>query len=137
MIFVHKYGGIVLLIAVAMIFSGCLQPAQSGPATTGGYRDVTAEEARSIKHASEGKLVIIDLSADFAGGHLPMAISIPCGSLEEKIPTLDKSRPYLVYARTDDASMDGATKLVNAGFSPVYRLKGNYEAWVSAGYPEV
>jgi len=137
MVFLHKYGGVVLLIAVAMIFSGCIQPAQSGPATTEGYRDVTAEEARSIKHASEGKLVIIDLSPDFKGGHLPMAISIPPGSLEEKIPSLDKSKPYLVYARTDDASMTGATKLLNAGFSPVYRLKGNYDAWVSAGYPEV
>jgi rhodanese-related sulfurtransferase len=137
MVFPHKYGVIVLLIAVAMILSGCIQPAPSGPGTSGGYRDVTAEEARSIKHASEGKLIIIDLSADFTGGHLPMAINIPSGSLEEKIPTLDKSRPYLVYARTDDASITGATKLVNAGFSPVYRLKGNYEAWVSAGYPEV
>jgi rhodanese-related sulfurtransferase len=66
-----------------------------------------------------------------------MATSIPLGSLEEKIPSLDMSRPYLVYSRTDDSSITGATRLVDAGFTPVFRLKGNYESWVSAGYPEV
>jgi len=120
-----------------MVLSGCTQPVQTAAVTNEGYHDVTAEEARSIKHASDGKLVIIDLSSDFSKGHLPMATSIPPGSLEEKIPTLDKSRPYLVYSRNDDSSIAGATKLVDAGFSPVYRLKGNYESWVSAGYPEV
>jgi rhodanese-related sulfurtransferase len=135
--FLYKCGGLVLLIAFAMVLSGCAQPGQTVTMKNEGYHDVTAEEARSIKHASDGKLVIIDLSSDFTKGHLPMATSIPLGSLEEKIQTLDKSRPYLVYSRTDDSSIAGATKLVNAGFSPVYRLKGNYESWVSAGYPEV
>ena len=88
-----------------------------------------------MKHASEGKLVIIDLSSAYDQGHLPMAISIPLDSLDAMIPTLDKSRPYLVYCHTDDTSIAGATKLVNAGFSPVYRLNGNYASWVAAGYP--
>jgi rhodanese-related sulfurtransferase len=135
--FPRTSGGLLLLIAVAMILAGCIQAAPPGPATKEGYRDVTAQEARSIKHVSDGNLVIIDLSPNFTEGHLPMAISIPPGSLEEKLPALDKSRPYLVYSRTDDSSIAGATTLVNAGFSPVYRLKGNYEAWVAAGYPEV
>lgn len=137
MVFPNKPGGLVLLIILSVIFSGCVQLGQSGPVTADGYRDVTAPEARSIKHESEGKLVIIDLSPDYNVGHLPMAISIPLESLDEKIPALDKSRPYLVYSRTDDVSIAGARKMVSTGFSPVYRLKGNYEAWVSAGYPEV
>jgi rhodanese-related sulfurtransferase len=135
MVFPYKCGGFLLVIAIAVILSGCMQAAQSGPDTTHGYRDVTAQEARAIKHASEGKLVIIDLSPDYPAGHLPMAISIPPDSLDAKIPTLDMSRPYLVYGQSDEESLAGATRLVNAGFSPVYRLKGNYEAWVSAGYP--
>jgi rhodanese-related sulfurtransferase len=31
--------------------------------------------------------------------------------------------------------MQGAQKLVDAGFTKVYWLAGNYEAWVDAGYP--
>ena len=135
--FLRTFGGLVFLISVTVILAGCIQAAPPGPVIKEGYHDVTAQEARSIKHASNGSLVIIDLSPNFTEGHLPMAISIPPGSLEEKLPSLDKSRPYLVYSRTDDSSITGATKLVNAGFSPVYRLKGNYEAWVAAGYPEV
>jgi rhodanese-related sulfurtransferase len=135
MIFPPRYGSIFFLIAVAVICAGCMQPAQSGSKTSSGYSDVTAQEARSLKHASEGKLIIIDLSSTYDEGHLPMAINIPLDNLDAKIPTLDKSKPYLVYSNTDDASSAGATKLVNAGFSPVYRLKGNYASWVAAGYP--
>jgi 3-mercaptopyruvate sulfurtransferase SseA len=29
----------------------------------------------------------------------------------------------------------GAQKLVDSGFTNVYRLEGNYAAWVDAGYP--
>lgn len=135
MAFPSKYAGVLLLIAFAVICAGCMQPAQSGSKTPAGYNDVTAQEARSLKHASEGKLVIIDLSTAYEDGHLPMAINIPLDSLDAKIPGLDKSRPSLVYGQTDDAGIAGATKLVNAGFSPVYRLKGGYASWVTAGYP--
>ena len=135
MAFPPKYTGVILLIALAAICSGCMQPAQSGSKTSAGYSDVTAQEARSLKHASEGKLIIIDVSSAYDDGHLPMAISIPLDKLDARIPTLDKSRPYLVYCHADDTSIAGATQLVNAGFSPVYRLKGDYASWVTAGYP--
>lgn len=135
MVFSSRVSKVILVIAIAIICTGCMQPVQSGSKTPAGYSDVTAQEARSLKHASEGKLVIIDVSSRFDEGHLPMAINIPLDSLDAKIPTLDKSRPYLVYCHADEASIAGATILVNAGFSPVYRLKGNYQSWVSAGYP--
>ena len=131
-----RYGGFVLLMVIVVICAGCMQPAtQSGPTISERYQDVTAQEARSLKHASEGKLVVIDLSSNYGEGHLPMAITIPLNTLPEKILTLDKSRPYLVYCHSDNTSIAGATMLVNAGFSPVYRLKDNYDSWVSAGFP--
>jgi len=131
-----RCGGAVIIMVIAMICAGCMQPAtQSVPTIAPGYQDVTAQEARSLKHASEGKLIIIDLSSNYGEGHLPMAINIPLNTLGEKILTLDKSRPYLVYCHSDNTSIAGATTMVNAGFSPVYRLKDNYESWVSAGFP--
>ena len=82
-------------------------------------------------------LVIIDVSPKYDEGHLPGAINyyIGDGSLDQAIPTLDKNKKYLVYCHVDSASISGAQKLVDAGFSPVYRLKGNYQAWIDAGYP--
>ena len=41
---------------------------------------------------------------------------------------------YLVCARYDTASVEGAQKLVDAGFKTVYRLSGNFQAWKAAGY---
>jgi rhodanese-related sulfurtransferase len=42
---------------------------------------------------------------------------------------------YLVYCHVDRVAIAGAQKLTDAGFTNVYRLEGNYRAWVDAGYP--
>ena len=82
-------------------------------------------------------LIIIDVSPNYDKGHLPKAVNyyIGDGSLDNAIPNLDKEKIYLVYCHTDSASMEGAQKLADAGFKNVYRLEGNYKAWVDAGYP--
>ena len=50
------------------------------------------------------------------------------------IPVLDKEGEYLVYCHSDSASILGAQKLIDVGFKNVYRLKGNFSAWVDSGY---
>jgi rhodanese-related sulfurtransferase len=84
---------------------------------------------------SEKDLVIINVSPIYALGHLEGAISTPIDQLDAKIPTLDKTKPCLVYCHSDTTSVTGAQKIVQAGFPRVYRLSGNYEGWVAAGYP--
>ena len=82
-------------------------------------------------------LVIIDVSPHYDSGHLPGAINYynGDGSLDEAIPGLDKDKTYLVYCHVDSVAISGAKKLIEAGFEKVYRLVGNYSAWVAAGYP--
>lgn len=82
-------------------------------------------------------LVIIDVSPMYDKGHIPGAVNyyVGDGSLDNAIAMLDKTKTYLVYCHTDSASIMGATKLTDAGFEKVFRLKGNYSAWVDAGYP--
>ena len=107
-----------------------------GKMTEAGYIDLTPEEAKMLIDSTPD-LVIVDVSPKYAEGHLPGALNyyVGDGSLDAAIPMLDMSKPYLVYCHVDSASISGATKLVEAGFSPVYRLEGNYSAWVEAGYP--
>ena len=102
----------------------------------GGYTNLTAMEAKELIDTTPD-LVILDVSNRYDQGHLPGAINyyIGDGSLDQAIPTLDKNKEYLIYCHVDSASISGAQKLVDAGFSPVYRLKGNYQAWIDAGYP--
>ena len=100
------------------------------------YKDVTAEEALDMLIADQ-ELVVVDVSPMYDKGHLPRAVNHPVGdgSLDEGIPMLDKNQTTLVYCHGDAPSMAGAQKLVDAGFEKVYRLAGNYKAWVDAGYP--
>lgn len=120
---------IVIIVVAAIIFSGIFDQ-------KGGYTDVSAAEAKELIDTTPD-LVIIDVSPKYDEGHIPGAINyyIGDGSLDQAILTLDKNKEYLVYCHVDSASISGAQKLVDAGFSPVYRLKGNYQAWIDAGYP--
>jgi len=105
-----------------------------GDAETG-YMDVSAEEAKELIDSMDD-LVVIDVSPNYANGHLPGAVNyyVGDGSLDEAIPELDMTGTYLVYCHAESASRQGAQKLVDAGFENVYRLDGDYSAWVDAGY---
>lgn len=100
------------------------------------YIDVSVVEAKKMIDQNP-EIIIIDVSPNYADGHLPEAVSyyVGDGSLDRAIPNLDKSEAYLVYCHVDSASISGAQKLIDAGFKNVYRLEGNYKAWVDAGYP--
>ena len=122
----------VLLITVIVI-GGCTQQQES---TQGTYIDVSPSEAKELIDNNPG-LIIIDVSPHYVQGHLPGAVHyyLGDGSLDQAIPTLDESKTYLVYCHVDSVAIQGAQKLVDAGFQKVYRLEGNYSAWVDAGYP--
>jgi len=97
------------------------------------YTDVMAADAKKMME-DDPMLVVVDVSPVYAQGHLPGAISVPLSSIDTEIKTLDKSAHYLIYCHSDSASIQGAETFMNAGFNPVYRLEGNYQAWVDAGY---
>lgn len=119
------------IVLGAAVLSGCTEE----QADQTGYIDVTAAEAKELIDTT-ADLIIIDVSPSYDNGHIPGAINyyIGDGSLDDAIPSLDAEVPYLVYCHVDSASISGAQKLVDAGFTTVYRLEGNYQAWVDAGY---
>ena len=123
--------GILLLVAVGVI-AGC----NNGADEPAGYIDVAPAEAQNLI-SDNPDIIIIDVSPAYDQGHLPGAVSYPLGdgSLEAAIPTLDEDATYLVYCHVDSVAISGAEALVDAGFENVYRLEGNYGAWVDAGYP--
>jgi len=98
------------------------------------YTDVTAKEAKAMME-TDPRLVIVDVSPIYEQGHVPGSISVPLSNIDNQIEMLDKSGHYLIYCHSDAASIQGTETFMNAGFNPVYRLQGNYQAWVDAGYP--
>jgi rhodanese-related sulfurtransferase len=100
------------------------------------YMDISVQEAK-IMVDEDPAMIVIDVSPKYAEGHVPDAVNyyVGDGSLDKAIPTLDKNAKYLVYCHVDSASILGAQKLIDAGFENVYRMEGNYSAWVAAGFP--
>ncbi|MFC1974081.1 molybdopterin-dependent oxidoreductase [Chloroflexota bacterium] len=125
-------GYIIGILLTLVMIVGCTQQQTSVKAT---YTDVTPTEAKELIEENQD-LIIIDVSPNYAQGHLPRAVNyyLGDGSLDKAIPKLDKTKKYLVYCHVDSVAIQGAQKLVDAGFENVYRLKGNYQAWVDAGY---
>jgi rhodanese-related sulfurtransferase len=131
--------GISLALIIAVLAIGLVLPActnQSTPPAIGSYMDVTPQQAKALIDGNPD-LIVIDVSPAYANGHLPGAVNYPVGdgSLDNAIPMLNKDGKYLVYCHVQSASALGAQKLVDAGFKNVYRLEGEYKAWVDAGYP--
>ena len=124
----------VLMVAMVTV-AGCATEEEN---EVRGYIDVSPAEAKELID-NNPDLIIIDVSPNYNNGHLPGAVNyyLGDGSLDEAIPTLDKSKTYLVYCHIDSVAIAGAQKLVDAGFDNVYRLEGNYSSWVDAGYPVV
>ncbi|MFC1847100.1 rhodanese-like domain-containing protein [Chloroflexota bacterium] len=122
----------ILLIALIVV-GGCTQQQET---TQGSYIDLSPAESKELID-NNPDIIIIDVSPHYAQGHLPGAVHyyLGDGSLDDAIPTLDKSKTYLVYCHVDSVARQGAQKLIDAGFQNVYRLDGNYSAWVDAGYP--
>jgi rhodanese-related sulfurtransferase len=128
---VYEIIGLLLLTTIFLL--GCSE--QTTNTANDGYTDLTAAEAKE-KIDSNTDLVIIDVSPYYDDGHIPGAVSYyGDNSLDDAILSLDKDKEYLVYCHADSPSIVAANKLVNAGFTMVYRLEGNYQAWVEAGYP--
>jgi len=116
-----------LLALLSVFIFGCVQQTS--------YIDLSPSQAKELIDMNPN-LVIIDVSPSYANGHLPGAINyyVGDGSLDQAIPSLDPQATYLVYCHVASASRLGAQKLVDAGFTNVYRLDGDYSGWVNAGY---
>ena len=127
--------GLIIIAAVLVLTLLPQETKRDAKPTDYGHIDISAVKAKQLIDENPN-LVIIDVSPDYADAHIPGAVHyyIGDGSLDEAIPNLDKNATYLVYCHFNSASVSGARKLVNAGFQNVYRLEGNFQAWINAGY---
>ncbi|MBW2996584.1 rhodanese-like domain-containing protein [Candidatus Woesearchaeota archaeon] len=129
----------IFLVLILVLLVGCTQKVmeqETEMEEKASYMDVSPMKAKELIDTNPN-LIVIDVSPHYDNGHLPGAVHyyLGDGSLDAAIPTLDKEKDYLVYCHVDSVAIAGAQKLIDAGFTTVYRLEGNYGAWVDAGYP--
>ena len=82
---------------------------------------------KKIMDSQEG-YVILDVreQEEFDAGHIPGAILIPYGSIEEKAPSMlpDKDQLILVYCRSGRRSKIAAEALVALGYTNIKEFGG-------------
>ncbi len=80
---------------------------------------------------SNDDIVVLDVRepAEYAFGHIPNAISIPFGELEERISELNQDKKIFVVCRTGSRSDMASQVLAEKGFSNVINVVPGMSEW--------
>ncbi len=97
------------------------------------YIEISAEKAKEMLDSNKD-LIILDISNNYINGHIPTAINIELKDLAENLSELDQNDDILIYGRFYMNSVEAAKILTDNNFNKVYRLRGEFDAWVSEGY---
>lgn len=112
----------LLIGGLALFFLGRGEPQAK-------YEDITPAKAQAM--LKEGKAVFIDVREqyEYDAGHIPGITLIPLGTLGEKLPTLDKTKTYVIVCRSGNRSGQAARLMLANGFKTVYNMSGGMNAW--------
>ncbi len=122
---------VALVVIVLLISVDSIRRRSSGSGT------VSAVELPAlINHESA---VVVDISEpnDFKRGHVPNAINLPLGRLQEEIKKLSKykGKPIVVTCRAGNKSGQAAAILARNEFDKIYTLQGGIAAWEKENMP--
>jgi len=82
---------------------------------------------------SSYKLIDVRSYTEFNLAHIPTAINIHTGYLEENINNLPSDEKLLVYCTSGDRSAIAASVLLRNGYKNVYNLSGGINNWMQSG----
>ncbi|MCY0892883.1 MAG: rhodanese-like domain-containing protein [Acidibacillus sp.] len=76
-------------------------------------------------------LQIIDVREpyEYNSGHIPGAISIPLGQLQERHSEIDKNSEAVIVCLSGGRSSSACNFLQSAGFKNIYNLMGGMSGW--------
>lgn len=72
---------------------------------------------------------------EYARGHVPGAVLIPLGELQERVGEVPHDRPVLAICQSGQRSLAAAGYLLQLGYQGVANVEGGTSAWRERGYP--
>ncbi|GEL76753.1 sulfurtransferase TusA family protein [Tenuibacillus multivorans] len=90
---------------------------------------VNNAELKQKLNSDHVTLLDVRESAEYAFGHIPNAISIPFGELENRLDELNKEDEIYVVCRTGNRSDLAAKLLSDKGFEKVYNVVPGMSEW--------
>jgi thiosulfate sulfurtransferase len=91
-------------------------------------------ETHKVKEMLEHKNVnVVDIRdpASYSSGHIPTAVSVSDGNVQEFTENTDKDTPLVVCCYHGISSQGAAAYFAEQGFKEVYSMTGGFEAWQS------
>jgi hydroxyacylglutathione hydrolase len=87
--------------------------------------------------AAAGRIGLLDVRsrAEWAAGHLPGAINLPLGELDQRLSDLPRERPLVVQCQTGGRAAIAASLLRARGLGDVRLYGGGFAEWSAAGLP--
>jgi phage shock protein E len=100
----------------------------SGCTTQGVYK--TPEGLAQLISSRSEPYILIDVRTvqEYTMGHIPSAINIPVTTLEQNLPTEDRSALIIVYCQSGGRSKTGMATLQRLGFNRVVDF-GSIQNW--------
>ena len=91
----------------------------------------TVDNSQLLERLQHPEAILIDVreEAEYAFAHIPGALSIPLGQLEERMAYLNKDDKYFVVCRTGNRSDMACRKLVASGFECVTNVIPGMSEW--------
>ena len=95
-------------------------------------KQIDIHQVKKFKEKDSATIVDIRDPASFEAGHIPSAIRISDGTVEQFIIDTDKNKPLVVYCYHGISSQGAAAYFSENGFKEVSSMIGGFEAWLSA-----
>jgi thiosulfate sulfurtransferase len=90
---------------------------------------IQIHEAKKKLDQKESKFVDIRDLGSYQAAHIPGALHLHDGNVQEFIQNTDKEKPVIVYCYHGNSSLGATAYFMENGFKNVASMSGGFEAW--------
>ena len=94
---------------------------------------IDVQAAKKALEAGDHLFLDIRDPDSYTQGHIPGALHVHDGNVEEIIKTTDKNKAVIIYCFHGNNSIGGAAYFLSQGFATVHSLQGGFAAWSESG----
>ena len=91
--------------------------------------EIQIRQAKERLDQKEATFVDIRDPDSFQAAHIPGALHLHDGNLQEFLQNTDKQKPLVVYCYHGNSSLGAVAYLLEKGFKNVASMSGGFEAW--------